>query len=304
MTKFVKGKSILQFQRPSRILHHIDYSYRQRRVIESILYHHPNAEVIVHTNYMLDSDFAPFIKAGYSVRTAQLSFETLAVGTPLEGAMSQARWKEWEIGKHWYTCFSDLYRLLILWKIGGVYIDTDMVVMKPFKDLDRAVGFQDPDRGVINCAIMVFRRPRSPYIWRCMAEVSAHYDGEHWGANGPMVLTRVWQHWANHTERDAAVRVLDQIAFYLFHHRDARHHCFNTSVPDHRRLAYAQALAARAPYAVHTSNKMTWTLGRELPAGSFCHYIFTRFCLFCNQEPPRPPSYPVVDVHGTRVELL
>ena len=302
MTRYVVGTSILNFNRPPEIFYAM-YNYRHRRVLESIFYHHPNADVTIHTNFMNDSDFAPFIDAGYSIRTMPLRFEELAVGTPLEGATRSPKWKEWEQGKHWYTCFSDLYRLIVIWTLGGVYMDTDMVITRPFEGLDKAVGFQDKSRAFLNCAMIVFKKPGSPFIWKCMEEVAAHYDGEVWGANGPMLLTRVWRGWKNRTERNAAIRVQGQTKFYLFYHRDAKHHCFNNSMTGERRLAYAKALAARAPYAVHMSNKMTWLVKKDLIPGTFCHYLFTRYCVFCDAYPAKPPSYPAIDEGEEHVEL-
>ena len=302
MTRYVKGVSILEFNRPAEIYYAM-YNYRHRRVLESIFYHHPNAQVTIHTNFMIDSDFSNFIDAGYSLRTAPIEFENLAVGTPMEGATRDPKWKRWELGKHWYTCFSDLYRLLIMWKLGGVYMDTDMIITKPLNDVDKVVAFQDPAHYVINCAMIVFKEPGSVFIWKCMVEVMDHYNGEFWGANGPQLLTRIWREWGDVAERDAVIRALEHPNFYLFYHRNTKHHCFNNSMTGEERLAYAMALAARVPYAVHMSNKMTSTVKKELIPDTFCHYLFTRYCIFCELEPARPPSYPTIDVNGTRIDL-
>ena len=302
VTRFVNDTSILQFKR-SKEISYTNSNHLHPRTLESIFYHYPRADVTIHTNFLIDSDFQQFIDAGYSLQTMPLEFEKLAIGTPLEGATRDPKWKVWETSNGWCAGFSELYRLIVIWTLGGVYMDTDMVITRPFEGLDKAVGFQDKSRAFLNCAMIVFKEPGSPFIWKCMEEVAAHYDGEEWGANGPMLLTRVWRGWKNRTERNAAIRVQGQTKFYLFYHRDAKHHCFNNSMTGEQRLAYAKALAARAPYAVHMSNKMTWLVKKDLIPGTFCHYLLTRYCVFCDAYPAKPPSYPAIDEGGEHVEL-
>ena len=290
------------------------FNYRHHRVIESIFYHHPTANITLHSNFLMQEDFQQFTKAGYALRVANISFQSLAVGTPLEGAVDGRKWKTWEAGRHWYTSFSNVYRLLVLWKIGGIYMDTDMLVTKPFYDLDRAIGFQDPARRMVNNAMLIFKEPGNPYVWRCLVEISSNYSTTLWGANGPSLVSRVWRRWNVTEERDAAVQVIDSDNFFLFLHSKVRDHCFNDSATDEQRAWYAQALAARVPYAVHLANKMSGKLvntirdqarmiREDLQPGTFCHYLLTRFCVFCDDEPRRPPAYPPVVANGTRVVL-
>ena len=298
VTRFVNDTSIIQFNRPNEISY-TNSNHLHPRTLESIFYHYPRADVTIHTNFLIDSDFQQFIDAGYSLQTMPLEFEKLAIGTPLEGATRDPKWKVWETSNGWCAGFSELYRLIVIWTLGGVYMDTDMVLTRPLEGLDKAVGFQDPGRIFLNCAIMIFREPGNPFLLKWMGEVVAHFNG----GNGAQLLTRVWRGWENRTERDSIVQVQDQPDFYLFYHRNTKHHCFNNSMTGEQRLAYAKALAARAPYAVHMSNKMTWLVKKDLIPGTFCHYLLTRYCVFCDAYPAKPPSYPAIDEGGEHVEL-
>jgi lactosylceramide 4-alpha-galactosyltransferase len=190
-----------------------------------------------------------------------------------------------------------------MWTLGGMYMDTDMVITKLFDGLDQAVRFQDRHHAFLNCAMIIFKEPGSPSIWKCMEEVAVHYNGVVWGANGPMLLTQVWRGWRNSKELIRIIRVQDQPKFYMFYHRDAKHHCFDNSMTGEQRLAYAKTLATNVPYAVHMSNKMTWLVKKDLIPGTFCHYLFTRYCVFCDAYPPKPQSYPAIDEVGEHVEL-
>jgi lactosylceramide 4-alpha-galactosyltransferase len=290
------------------------FNYRHRRVLESIFYHHPTGNITLHSNFLVQDDFKQFTDAGYALRVANISFQELAAGTPLDGAVDDPKWQRWQAGRHWYTSFSNVYRLLVLWKLGGIYIDTDMLVTKPFRDLDRVVSYQDPARRMLNNAVLVFKAPGNPYVWRCLVEISTNYSTALWGANGPSLVSRVWRRWNATDERDAAVRVVDSESFFLFLHSQVHAHCFNDAAPDADRAAYARALAARAPFAVHLANKMSGKHVREirdqaqmvradLRPATFCHYLLTRFCLFCRDAPRRPISYPPVEANGTRFDL-
>ena len=276
------------------------FNYRHRRVLESIFHHHPAANVTLHSNFLIQEDFRQFTAAGYSLRVAPLDFAALAAGTPLEDAERQPRWREWEAGPHWYTSFSNLYRLLLLWRHGGVYIDTDVVLTRPLHGLDRAIGFQDPARRFANNAVLVFKRPGNPFVWRSLVEIAANYSTKIWGQNGPALLTRVWRWWGDDpAARNAAVTVLDYDRFYLFPHSAARAHCFGGEMTPRQRAGYARALASHAPYGVHLSNKMTGNLSLAgLAEGTFCHYLLTRYCVFCEAEPRRPAAYPSVEAEG------
>ena len=305
MPRYGKNSAtILEFQRPPK-LYPVMFTYRHRRTIESIFYHHPNTTITLHSNYLIQDDVKRFTDAGYSIRVVPLRFEQLAAGTPLEGVTNGSRWRAWEAGPHWYTSFSNLYRLLLLWKEGGVYLDTDMIVTRPFDGLDNAMGLQDPDGRFANNAALVFKRPGSPFVRRALADIAANYSTDLWGQNGPALVTRVWRQWAPGPGRDAAVRVLGHRAFFLFHHADVRAHCFAGNLSAAARRAYAEALAARAPYAVHLANKLSGgPRGARLGEGTLCHYLLTRYCLFCDDPPHRPRGgYPPVMADGARVEL-
>ena len=71
-----------------------------------------------------------------------------------------------------------------------------------------------------------------------------------------------------------------------------------------QRLYYADALATGQTFAVHLANRLTGGLvGAELQGGTFCHYLLTRFCIFCEDVPRRPEGYPAVDGHNVRIKL-
>ncbi len=54
-----------------------------------------------------------------------------------------------------YAAFSDWFRYLMLYKEGGVWIDTDVICLKPFNfDTDFFVGLQVQDKAMVNGAVL------------------------------------------------------------------------------------------------------------------------------------------------------
>jgi hypothetical protein len=115
---------------------------RHRRAVESVLFHHPDAAVMVHSNILGADDVAALAEAGYNVSVRPIQLGELTAGTPLEGLEGQERYREWCKGRYWYSHFSDLYRMLLMNRYGGVYLDTDVIVTRPFDGLRNVVGWQ------------------------------------------------------------------------------------------------------------------------------------------------------------------
>lgn len=90
---------------------------------------------------------------------------------------------------------SNLMRLALLYKYGGVYLDTDFIVLKPFTSLRNSIGVQSID-GVskkwtrLNNAVLIFDM-NHPLLYKFMEEFALTFDGNKWGHNGPYLVTRV-----------------------------------------------------------------------------------------------------------------
>ena len=70
------------------------FNWRHQRSIESIYYHHPRANVIIHSNILSQEEFAVFTEVGYSLEVKNYSLEALLTGSPAESfitRLSEAR---------------------------------------------------------------------------------------------------------------------------------------------------------------------------------------------------------------------
>ncbi|KAF2302845.1 hypothetical protein GH714_008858 [Hevea brasiliensis] len=76
-------------------------------------------------------------------------------------------------------------------RYGGIYLDSDIIVLNPFPALNNTVGLEDQLAGSsLNGAVMAFRK-NSLFIMECLKEFYATYDDTQLRWNGADLLTRV-----------------------------------------------------------------------------------------------------------------
>ncbi|KAM1159745.1 hypothetical protein ACFX19_033445 [Malus domestica] len=90
---------------------------------------------------------------------------------------------------------ANLIRLAMLYKYGGIYLDTDFVILKDFLGLRNAVGAQIIDknskqRTTLNNAVMTFDVNHS-ILENFIDECAKTFNGNKWGHNGPYSVSRV-----------------------------------------------------------------------------------------------------------------
>ena len=117
-----------------------------------------------------------FTEVGYSLEVKNYSLEALLTGSPAESFIT--RLSEVRNGMHWYSHETDLLRLLILYKWGGVYMDTDMMIVHPVDTLKmNIVAWENIKENNLNGAFMMFEKG-SPYLKECLQQFAHNYDRE------------------------------------------------------------------------------------------------------------------------------
>ncbi|KAH9736435.1 Gb3 synth domain-containing protein [Citrus sinensis] len=144
----------------------------------------------------------PLLDRGFKILTVTPDLPSLVKDTPAEAWLKKIKSGKIDPGKNPLSIhLSDLIRLAVLYKYGGVYLDTDFVILKDFKGLRNAVGAQGVDQvthkwTTLNGAAMVFDK-RHPILFDFLQEFTTTFDGSKWGHNGPYLLTRVIQRVGN-----------------------------------------------------------------------------------------------------------
>ena len=200
------------------------------------------------------------------------------LGTPAE-AFVRDELPYAQKGEHWYSHETDLLRLLILYKFGGIYTDIDMIVVRELHDLPaNVIGWESASN--LNGAFLKFQRGH-PYLHACIAHFSTRY-AQAWSENGPLLLSRVWRKWsAANTHND--VITVGTTAFYMFFYRSIQKQCFEeTSGPtfdENWRILRDRA------FAIHLYSKVTASYGngKMIKDGTLCKYILNTFCVLCNK---------------------
>ncbi|XWS19905.1 hypothetical protein CRYUN_Cryun31cG0056300 [Craigia yunnanensis] len=192
---FRKGKCDMRFfmiwNSPSWM-----YGVRHQRGLESLLAQHRDACVMVFSE-TIELDFFKdgFVKDGYKVAVAMPNLDELLKDTPTHVFASV--WFEWRKTKFYATHYSELVRLAALYKYGGIYLDSDIIVLKPLLALNNSVGLEDQLAGSsLNGALMAFRK-QSLFIMECLKEFYLTYDDTQLRWNGADLLSRVAKRFLN-----------------------------------------------------------------------------------------------------------
>ncbi|KAF5306244.1 hypothetical protein FQA39_LY08942 [Lamprigera yunnana] len=123
-----------------------------------------------------------------NVHIQHLDYETYTKGTPVENLYKDGKV---EASIYARSHASDVLRYLTLWKYGGIYLDLDVIVIKPLHELPPNYAGSESERNVA-AGVLNF----SPegighkYAAMCLEDLQKNFRGKDWGYNGPGVITR------------------------------------------------------------------------------------------------------------------
>ena len=229
------------------------FTLRARRCIESIFYHHRWAIVRIYTNELPAHFFHEFAQRGFDIRVRRYNVSALLQDTPASPWL--ARLTEWERGPNFYAHITDAIRLALLFSVGGIYLDTDVILTRPvllagevalgqqqrppsfvlhpsgpspasaayvtsvvpaLRDALGVESYADPRTGEPTLnGAFMAFERRSRYLWNCLHEFAADYQSDRWSWNGPELLTRVRARCAD--SAGARVQVEPPERFYPLH---------------------------------------------------------------------------------------
>ncbi|XP_036188360.1 lariat debranching enzyme isoform X6 [Myotis myotis] len=117
-----------------------------------------------------------------------LDMKSLFEDTPLSSWYTQINASA---ERNWLHVSSDASRLAIIWKYGGVYMDTDIISIRPIpaENFLAAQASRYSSNGVFGFL------PRHAFLWQCMENFVEHYNSYIWGNQGPDLMTRMLRVW-------------------------------------------------------------------------------------------------------------
>ncbi|CAN6219270.1 unnamed protein product [Urochloa humidicola] len=258
------------------------YGVQHQRGLESLLKQHPDACVVMLSETLELESFWEFVKEGYKVAVAVPDLDELLESTPTQEFASV--WYEWRQTKYYPLHYSELVRLAALYKYGGIYLDSDVIVLKPLTSLHNTIGaaYHVPGNSSYSGAVLAFEK-QSPLLLECLKEFYSTYDDTLLQWNGAELMTRVIRNLSSRANED--IEHLDAklepcATFYPISSADIVRYF---SEPDNMvEKAHHDATFARIvndSTTFHFWNGITSTLVPE--SNSLVEKILNRYCLHC-----------------------
>ncbi|KAF3337303.1 Glycosyltransferase sugar-binding region containing DXD motif [Carex littledalei] len=253
------------------------YGVRHQRSLESLLMHHNHACVVVFSETMELEFFKDFVKDGYKVAVAVPNLDELLEGTPTH--VFASIWFDWRKTKYYPLHYSELIRLAALYKYGGIYLDSDVIVLKSLSSVQNSIGMlgQIEGNSTFSGAVMAFEK-NSDFVMECLKEFYSTYDDSHLRWNGADLLTRVINKIKNNNQLH--VKILPSFQFYPISSSNITSYFAEPS--DEADMVEQDILFKRImeeSIAFHLWNGITSSLVPE--PKSFVERILNHFCLRC-----------------------
>ncbi|ERN09757.1 lactosylceramide 4-alpha-galactosyltransferase [Amborella trichopoda] len=177
---------------------------------------------------------------------------------------------------------SNLLRLSVLYKFGGIYLDTDVIVMKKFSNLRNSIGAQtmslEPGQwSRLNNAMLIFDE-NHPLLLEFIGEFALTFNGNRWGHNGPYLVSRVASR--VHDRPGFNFTVLPPMAFYPVDWIKIGGFFQRPKNPRFSKWVSAKLRQLQQEtYAIHLWNRESRKL--RIEKGSILGHIISKCCIFC-----------------------
>ncbi|XP_052171868.1 LOW QUALITY PROTEIN: uncharacterized protein LOC127787858 [Diospyros lotus] len=263
--------------------------FREREflAVESLFKAHPHGCLVILSSSMDSARgyriLKPVLDRGFQVLAATPDLPFLFKDTPAESWFDEIKKGNKDPGEiSLAQNLSNLIRLAALYKYGGVYLDTDFIVLRDFSGLRNSIGAQSVNLfgnwTRLNNAVLVFDR-NHPLLYKFMEEFASTFDGNKWGHNGPYLVSRVVQRMAGKV--DSNFTVLPPMAFYpvdwtriagLFERPASRVHA--------KWVEAKLVQLTGASYGLHLWNRRSGRL--RIEEGSIIGRLASKNCVICN----------------------
>lgn len=259
--------------------------------LQSVFKAHPSGCVAILSTSMDSKQgrvfLKPFTDRGYRVAAISPDFDFVLKDTPAESWFNEVKKGNVDPGTIPFPQnLSNLLRLAVLYKYGGVYLDTDVLVLKKFSDLKNTIGAQsvhgNGNWSRLNNAVLVFDK-KHPLLFEFLKEFSQTFNGSKWGYNGPSMVSRVVGR-AKQRLQDYNFTIMPPRAFYPVDWIKIK--VFFRQPENRAGLKWAaekvNQLGRGETYALHLWNKVSRSL--EIEHGSIVERLASFQCLLCNKD--------------------
>ncbi|XP_056419507.1 alpha-1,4-N-acetylglucosaminyltransferase-like [Hyla sarda] len=128
--------------------------------------------------------YFPTLSSYKNIYFFPLRMEELFMYTPLVSWYKKVHPK-WE--RFWTHVSSDACRFAMMWKYGGIYMDTDIISLHPVP----TNNFIAAESSAFTSSSVFGLSPFHSLTWEFMQNFVENYRGNYWGYQGPRLFTRV-----------------------------------------------------------------------------------------------------------------
>ncbi|XP_044487943.1 lactosylceramide 4-alpha-galactosyltransferase-like [Mangifera indica] len=213
----------------------------------------------------------PFLDRGFKVVAVTPDVPFLVRNTPAEAWLEDIKNGKSDPGA-------------VLYKYGGVYMDTDFLVLKNFKGLRNAVGVQIIDEASqnwtsVNGALQIFDIWH-PMLFQFMKEYATNFSPHIWGENGPYLVSRVIKRLGAGRSPVYNISILPRKAFYPVDWVNiSRLYKKPATEEESKWVEETMAKLSRESYAIHLWNQVSKRMVTE--EGSVIDRLYASHCLIC-----------------------
>ncbi|XP_066445401.1 alpha-1,4-N-acetylglucosaminyltransferase-like [Eleutherodactylus coqui] len=131
-----------------------------------------------HTRYF------PTLSSRENIYIFPLVMDEILKGTPLHSWYNKSNPEK---ERYWIHTLADSCRLALIWKYGGLYMDTDIITLRPVPCKNFLAGQHSKysSNGIFGFS------SNHNFTWACMESFVQNYDGGVWGSQGPTLFTRI-----------------------------------------------------------------------------------------------------------------
>ena len=275
-------------------------TWKMARSFDTVFYHHPDAQVWLHTNTLQNVTYIEnFQKAEYNITLHSYNLTEMLLDArdsrignfvssrELDGFLKQV--KKHQRKRVWKVQQSDLLRFLLLLRYGGIYFDLDMYLQQPIHQRWKSLLYGEPGNRtlsstlalawqqggripLLNCNAMIASKPEHPYLASVLRELIVNFEDrkKRWGHTGPNLVTSVYQKSMNKKWKESSsyVRVLPHTTFQPVPY-DKMDECFQNTT-----LEYRQSIDLSRTLAFHTNNQMSGK--NNVTLGTLCGEVYFR----------------------------
>ncbi|KAL1330990.1 hypothetical protein HN51_048249 [Arachis hypogaea] len=264
------------------------FGVRELMSVESVFKVHPGACLVILSRTLETTDgytvLKPLLDSRFKVQVVTPDLPILFKGTPAEAWFRELIKGKKDPGEIPLSQnLSNLIRLVVLYKYGGIYIDTDFIVLKPLTGLRNSIGAQSMDLRSkhwtrLNNAVLIFDM-KHPLLHEFISEFALTFDGNKWGHNGPYLVSRVIKRLL---KRPSFIfKILPPMAFYPADWNKIRGFLRKPKTQTESKWVEAKVLQLCAEtYGIHLWNKQSRRLTIE--DGSVIGKLALNHCVICN----------------------